>query len=415
MSIIVSSYSIKCTFVANIAYRLRMPIGWQGQENDHENQTNLNCCKCPNLHDYKMYKIMKFSVIITLLNSLFIFSIIASPIREWFNQSEEDVPIYDGRANDMSIVKFKNARFTILKENLIRCEYDLDATFDDSPSFAIINRHFPTPIYTKNIEGSTLYITTRILQLKYESLPPITKKSCKGGVHGKLGRNTIESMNFPSGTNTTSPAKCSELCETDEYCTAWSYDPTATKNNCFIHLHVGYVESKDGAIHGEMQLPTGFVQGSLSIAIRSSDGESFFNPDFNPGSRFTSSFVWYPGLMQHQNLNGTAESLDCYSTPEDCLRQSQDMHKPGLLSRDGWNVIYDQRTPRFEGQKFSISLPWQWVKKAKFQDLDDLYFHAYPDLNYKQALRDIAEISGFPALPPRSIFGKKHNYRLTCG
>jgi hypothetical protein len=70
-------------------------------------------------------------------------------------------------ANDGSIVKAGNARFTLLTPQLIRMEWDSSGHFEDRASLVIINRNLPVPSFKKEIRNGRLTITTNKLQLFY--------------------------------------------------------------------------------------------------------------------------------------------------------------------------------------------------------------------------------------------------------
>ena len=68
---------------------------------------------------------------------------------------------------------------------------------------------------------------------------------------------------------------------------------------------------------------SGFPRDSLSVTIKATGA------------------VWRPGDAGAGNLNGTYSSLDCYSTPMQCLDVYHNRTGTGVLSRDGWAVLDD--------------------------------------------------------------------------
>ena len=96
---------------------------------------------------------------------------------------------------------------------------------------------------------------------------------------------------------------------------------------------------------------------------------------------------WYFGKPQTKNLKGTLVTLDGV----DGFRDTPD----GLISRDGWVVIDDSGSP---------VLSDGWIANRSENHKQDIYLLAY-GLDYKQALRDFAVLSGDFALPRKYFFG----------
>ena len=72
-------------------------------------------------------------------------------------------PVADKRA----VVKFGNARFTVLKDRLIRCEYSRDLEFEDAPTQHFWFRQQPVIPYYVRITGEIIEIKTKKLILTY--------------------------------------------------------------------------------------------------------------------------------------------------------------------------------------------------------------------------------------------------------
>ena len=96
---------------------------------------------------------------------------------------------------------------------------------------------------------------------------------------------------------------------------------------------------------------------------------------------------WTPGAPNPGNLGGTIRTLDGVKGPVD-LGQ-------GLLSRDGWAVIDDSRSPL---------LTSDWVRSRPQEDGTDWYLFGYGS-NYKAALRSLVTIGGAAPLPRRYAMG----------
>ena len=76
---------------------------------------------------------------------------------------QKDNPSADPKA----VVKFKNARFTILTSRLIRMEWSENGAFEDHASLVFINRRFPVPKYSASEERGWQVLKTEFLTLKY--------------------------------------------------------------------------------------------------------------------------------------------------------------------------------------------------------------------------------------------------------
>lgn len=74
-------------------------------------------------------------------------------------------------ANSDAVVKFANARFTVLTPELIRMEWSADGKFEDHASMVFINRRLPVPPFRSAITGNDrrqqLTIRTSALKLSY--------------------------------------------------------------------------------------------------------------------------------------------------------------------------------------------------------------------------------------------------------
>jgi alpha-glucosidase len=79
--------------------------------------------------------------------------------------------VYNPVADPRAVVKFGNARFTVLTPRMIRMEWAADRKFEDHASFVFLNRNLPVPKFTHEIasDGATqkLTIETDALKLDY--------------------------------------------------------------------------------------------------------------------------------------------------------------------------------------------------------------------------------------------------------
>jgi alpha-glucosidase (family GH31 glycosyl hydrolase) len=86
-------------------------------------------------------------------------------------QADHAVPADDPVADPKAVVRFGNARFTVLTPQLIRMEWSADGKFEDHASLVFINRRLPVPKFesgeTKDGANSVLTIKTEDLTLAY--------------------------------------------------------------------------------------------------------------------------------------------------------------------------------------------------------------------------------------------------------
>jgi len=83
-------------------------------------------------------------------------------------QASTSQALNNGQAAPKAIVRSGQARFTVLGPGIIRLEYDSAGTFNDAPSFIVINRKLPVPAYQSKTENGWLTITTAKLTLHYQ-------------------------------------------------------------------------------------------------------------------------------------------------------------------------------------------------------------------------------------------------------
>jgi hypothetical protein len=104
-----------------------------------------------------------------------------------------------------------------------------------------------------------------------------------------------------------------------------------------------------------------FSPESLSITVQMSG---------SGGATSTSTTTWRPGTAPNGNLKGTYHSLDCYSTPAQCVDVAEGLIEDGLVSRDGWAVVDDLSSLRLESApQPNAALPW--MTSANGTDLLD--------------------------------------------
>ncbi|MFT4093210.1 MAG: glycoside hydrolase family 31 protein [Niabella sp.] len=108
--------------------------------------------------------------------------------------------------------------------------------------------------------------------------------------------------------------------------------------------------------------------------------------------------TWHPGMVQQQNLKGTARTLDRCDGDSNVVRKQLLQLEDGILARDGWTLLDDSKNFLLDES------PWPWVMERKDTSAQDWYFMGYGS-RYKQALYDFTLIAGKEPLPPRYTFG----------
>lgn len=143
------------------------------------------------------------------------------------------------------------------------------------------------------------------------------------------------------------------------------------------------------ALELRYRMGSGFFD-SRNLDIRWRDGASqrdACGTDAPAGPPGASTGVWRPGDTNRGNLGGTVRTLD---GARGTVRRDD-----GLLSRDGWFLIDDSRTPVFTRD---------WIAARDGRSRRDWYFFGY-GLDYAAALRDLVTVSGRIPVPPAFIFG----------
>lgn len=121
-----------------------------------------------------------------------------------------------------------------------------------------------------------------------------------------------------------------------------------------------------------------------------------------------SSISWKPGDQNTGNLLGTMRTLDNSTAKYDSTLNTY-VYGPGkdgrfsplsegILSRKGWTLIDDSKTPLFDTSDYP------WALERKKGEHEDAYFFAYGS-NYKAALADYTLLAGKIPIPPKYAFG----------
>jgi len=105
----------------------------------------------------------------------------------------------------------------------------------------------------------------------------------------------------------------------------------------------------------------------------------------------TGTHSWHPGQKDSLNLGGLPYSLD------QARRGALPNKKHGLLSRNGYTLIKDSRTPVWNAKK-------QWIQPRQQKNNQDWYLFTYGH-NYRKVLHEYAELSGSIPMIPRYTLG----------
>ena len=148
------------------------------------------------------------------------------------------------------------ARFSILAEGLVRCEYAADgAAFDDRATLAVVNRQPATvPPFTHAVQGKQLIVTTTKLRIAYTSSagdkpPPPPADMCADAMaghdaycsepHGQPAPRTCgkyRSPSAPQGLDGKTQAQCCAACSAASDCNVWVHSSAspATPAPCYL-------------------------------------------------------------------------------------------------------------------------------------------------------------------------------------
>ena len=163
------------------------------------------------------------------------------------------------------------------------------------------------------------------------------------------------------------------------------------KDGTFVDAKSMFAVGRDAACHDFKLSRDGDVvtidTGRIRLRYRSDD-KPFDHDNLQAQIARGKEWVeWRPGQKSRQNLGGTIRTLDRVKGPVDLGE--------GLLSRDGWFLLDDSRTPL---------LTDGWVKERPENGNTDWYLFGYGN-DYKAALKAMTRAGGPVPLPRKYVLG----------
>jgi len=333
-------------------------------------------------------------------------------------------PPYDPVADPAATVAQGRWRLTVLTPHLVRAEAALNASapaWDDRATTSVVNRRLPVPAFTRTpinataVTVATAALTVVLVDLGGGSGP--TPGLCDSAGADTDAVDPTRAQLFPDGFNASSQAACCGACGSDPSCAAWVYATSpagaaASRRvtdvpgvNCWPLADTGGVQHGvanrvlGGSGPNSGSLPPGM---SISVTFATPPGAA-------AGSGPATTWTHAVGAADAQNLNGTYQALDCYSTPMQCNDQYRASMQPGLLSRSGWALLDDSTTARLTAAPDApAGIPTWWDSGGRGLSRPtgyDIYFGARSDADFKAMLADWVAVLGQPAMLPRSAFG----------
>ncbi len=302
----------------------------------------------------------------------------------------------DCAARTAAIVVHGDARFTVLTERVVRLE---KAPFVDDCTFTIVKRNVSLPAFTHTVSGDQLTITTAQLTLTHDlSAIPAPAPAC--GATADVLQNVAQqqgkrSEKYPGGLQVADAGACCTVCATDTTCSAWIFreknESGSSKSlNCWPMTTVGSIFKP----HDKRDART--------IGVRNTTREGFLPDEVT--IKLKGGSTWRPGMDgSAANLGGTISSWNEVSPR--ALLSGNDTYQPGILSKDGWAIVDDTRTPRFSYAQplWQGSLPW-YAPPLDGANRADLYMFAC-GTDFQACLADFTLLSGPVPIPPLATMG----------
>eukprot|EP00041_Stephanoeca_diplocostata_P027855 m.775917 g.775917 ORF g.775917 m.775917 type:complete len:1031 (-) comp23260_c0_seq2:313-3405(-) len=322
----------------------------------------------------------------------------------------------DPLPNPAAVVAFRNTRFTVLSDAMVRMEHsgskdnrtsnnlnDASPMFEDRPSLAFVNRKLPVPKFqVSHPTPSSIVIETSALVLTYTPdaapPPPPPVSSCNGATGYDAdcgGRECAEyrSPSAPQGYPHLTISECCSRCQTSDDCGVWIHvdsDNNKSATQCWLLTSaVRMRASADRTVGGNFTAEASFTNETLTVHVK------------------RTSAVWHPGDIPTGNMLGTQRSLDGTTGWQElrcwmpgAVQDPINGCNLAPISRDGWAVYED-------AGNYMVDPATQWISEennGRSRDASDLYFFAH-GLDFKGALYDYSLVAGSVPRIPRFLLG----------
>eukprot|EP00054_Salpingoeca_dolichothecata_P024119 m.163421 g.163421 ORF g.163421 m.163421 type:complete len:294 (-) comp24915_c0_seq3:1912-2793(-) len=243
-------------------------------------------------------------------------------------------PVGNGSADPRAIVDFADLRFTFLTPRIIRIQNMTRSTpSHELPSMTVINRRTPVPDFTvSNSSHDQLIVTMGNITLTFN---PNQAPSCQCSGHNQTDAvKAVRTSKYPNGVVANTTQECCMRCQFDPECHTFVFASKDHKGpaNCWPLKNLTSSRPRDGHFLGQATTAC----ANLKVTLWNGNATS----------------TWTPNTPDTGNLGGTISSWNEVK-PQQLVLQN------GILSRDGWAVLDDSNTPRFDKSKGQFAnYPW---------------------------------------------------------
>ena len=259
---------------------------------------------------------------------------------------------------------FGNARITVHTPALLRLEWSANATFDDRPTLAFINRAVATCTFTASTSNGTLSLNTTALKLRYSG----------NGSSFSNDNLAISFMLRPGEWHTWTPA--------------------------------GPGTTQCGTLAGQDRVDCGVANPNATSCAAAN---CCFDPDVN-GTNYDQHLThcYRKTIGGTNNLLGSVSTMDCDLGLDQCITWYKAQMNQGLVSRDGWVLVDDSSNAALNSSDFTSSIPWR-QERPWTTSYTDWYFFGHGH-DYKSAVHDYTLVGGPVNLMDIQGYGIWHSY-----
>jgi Glycosyl hydrolases family 31/Ricin-type beta-trefoil lectin domain/Domain of unknown function (DUF5110)/Carbohydrate binding module (family 6)/IPT/TIG domain len=364
-----------------------------------------------------------------------------------------NINLANGKAAQSATLIEGDARFEVLTPEVVRMEYSPTGSFQDDPTFDILDRNFAVPSYTTSVQSGWLVLTTSDMVLKYQlnsgpftavntqmqllsALPPGASANvtptwewectfgqiCQAGAAALSGgaeiSNDHQNYNSPPGflaglTATGAagswqvlgaPAGAAQatIRYSNGETTAETLDLAVNGTTTTVTLPV----TSSWNNWSTVTVPVTLQAGTNTVAAKCDSGNGC-NVNIDSVAVAASGTTPAPALpagtlggyiRSYDSANGSYSASPACGSGESgntCAAAIPNM-APGLLDQSGWYLLDDTQTALWTSSG--------WIQTRPAGDLQDGYLFGYGQ-NFTQALSDLAKITGPAPLLPESLFG----------